>query len=155
MKGKLPEEQLAGFIAKYTPEVGELAQAVLAKMRRRMPGAVEMVYDNYSFLVIGFGPTERPSEAVFSIVLSPRWVSLCFLHGARLTDPNRLLQGGGKQVRHIRLDGAAVLDKPAVRALMAQAIERAAKPLDRKSPGRIMIKSISAKQRPRRPAPRH
>jgi hypothetical protein len=39
----------------------------LAKMRARLPGAVELVYDNYNALAIGFGPTERTSEAVFSI----------------------------------------------------------------------------------------
>src|SRR5438445_5726672 len=46
----------------------------------------------------------RPSEAVFSVVLAPRWVSLCFLQGAKLPDPERLLRGGGKQVRNIRLE---------------------------------------------------
>ncbi len=76
MKDKSPEKQLAGFIAKYTPEIGALGHAALAKMRARLPGAIELVY----------------------------------------------------------------------------ALERAAKPLDGTTTGRIVIKSISAKQRPRRPA---
>jgi predicted RNase H-like HicB family nuclease len=57
----LAENQLAGFIAKYSPEIGTVAYEVLAKMRELTPGAVEMVYDNYNALVIGFGPTERAS----------------------------------------------------------------------------------------------
>jgi hypothetical protein len=151
MKAKSPESQLAGFISRYTPEIGEVAQAALAKMRARLPGAVELVYDNYNALAIGFGPTERASDAIFSIALYPRWVSLFFLHGAKLTDPQKLLKGRGKQARHIVLEDANVLDTPAVQALIAKALAGATTPLDVTSPSRIVIKSISAKQRPRRP----
>jgi hypothetical protein len=148
-----PEKQLAGFIAKFTPEVAALAEAILAKMRARFPNAVQMVYDNYNFLVIGFGPTERTSEAIFSIALFARGVSLCFLQAAaKLPDPGKLLRGTGKQARHIRLENVDVLDRPAVKALMSEAIKRAAVPFDSAAQGRLIIKSISAKQRPRRPA---
>ena len=150
MNDKTPEEQLAGFIAKYTPEIGALAQKALAKMRARLPGAIQLVYDNYNALAIGFSPTERSSDVIFSIALYPRWVSL-FFFGADLPDPQKLLKGSGKQVRHIVLESAADLDKPAVKALMNRALERSAKPLDSENPGRIIIKSISARQRPRRP----
>jgi hypothetical protein len=149
---KAPEEQLAGFIAKYTPEIGALGQATLAKMRERLPAAIELVYDNYNALAIGFGPTERASDAIFSIALYPRWVSLFFLRGADLADPQELLKGSGKQVRYIVLESAADLDKPAIKALMKRALERCDKPINGAAPGRIIIKSISAKQRPRRPA---
>jgi hypothetical protein len=151
VKEKSPESQLEDFIAKYNPEIGELAQEVLAKMRKRLPGALALVYDNYNALAIGFGPSERASEAIFSIALFPRWVSLFFLQGAGLPDPHKLLKGSGKQARHIVLEDAATLDKPAVRELMARALKRAAIPLDGKTAHRIIIKSISAKQRPRRP----
>ncbi|HEU0174163.1 MAG TPA: DUF1801 domain-containing protein, partial [Blastocatellia bacterium] len=124
----------------------------LAKMRDRLPGAIELVYDNYNALVIGFSPTERASDAIFSIALYPRWVTLFFLRGANIPDPQKLLKGGGKVVRHIVLETAADLDKPAVRALMKRALERCDKPINGAAPGRIIIKSVSAKQRPRRPA---
>jgi hypothetical protein len=147
-----PETQLAAFIARFTPEVAALAEKVLARMRKRFPTAVQLVYDNYNFLVIGFGPTERASEAVFSVALYARGVLLCFLQAAsKLPDPEKLLIGSGKVARHIRLESAAVLGRPAVRALMAQAAKRAKVPFDPKSPSRLIIKSISAKQRPRRP----
>ncbi|HZS09749.1 MAG TPA: hypothetical protein VFD58_33290 [Blastocatellia bacterium] len=152
MKDKSPEKQLADFIARYTPEIGALARAALARMRARLPGAVELVYDNYNALVIGFGPTERASDAIFSIALYPRWVNLFFLKGASLPDPQKLLKGSGKVVRHIVLEDAATLDKPAVQKLIAHALKSAARPLDGTGPGRIIIKSVSAKQRPRRPA---
>ena len=124
-------------------------------MRRLLPGAVQMVYDNYNALVIGFGPTERPSQAVFSVVLYPRWVTLFFLEGAFLPDPDRLLKGNGKQVRRIILENAAMLDRPAVRTLMKHAIREAEVPFSRTTPGRLIIKSVSAKQRPRRPREDH
>jgi hypothetical protein len=149
---KSPEKELDAFIAKFSPEVGELARKALAKMRERLPGAIELVYDNYNALAIGFSPTERASDAIFSIALYPRWVSLFFLQGAGLPDPHRLLKGSGKVVRHIVLESPEHLDAPAVQALIAVALEKARTPLEGAGPSRIVIKSISAKQRPRRPA---
>lgn len=146
-----PALQLDRFLAKYTPEVAAVGRKALTKMRAFLPSAVQMVYDNYNALVIGFGPTERPSEALFSIVLYPRYVGLCFLHGVGLPDPKKLLQGSGKQVRWIRLSDASVLDQPDVRVLMMHAIDRSAKPFGSAKHGHLVIKSISAKQRPRKP----
>lgn len=131
MKEKSAEKQLAEFIAKYSPEIGAVARAALA---------------------IGFGPTERASDAIFSIALYPRWVSLFFLQGAKLRDPNKLLKGSGNTIRSIVLKDAAKLDDPAMQALIAQALDGAATPIDAAQPGRMVIKSVSAKQRPRRPA---
>jgi len=147
-----PKAALKSFMARFTPEVETLAQRVLVKMRSQFPNAIQMVYDNYNFLVIGFSPTERPSEAIFSIAMSPRRVSLCFLQaGPKLSDPEKLLRGSGKQVRHIRLESVAVLDQPPVKALMSQALQLAAVPFNPATPGRLIIRSVSAKQRPRRP----
>ncbi len=147
-----PQKQLDGFLAKYLPEIGAQARACLKIMRARIPGAIQLVYDNYNALVIGFGPSERPSEAVFSVVLFPRWVSICFLQGARVPDPDKLLTGSGNQVRFLRLASASDLNRPDVRELMATAMETANVPFDPSVKSRLIIRSISAKQRPRRPA---
>jgi hypothetical protein len=147
--------QLDRFLDKFTPEVAAQARTALRKMRARLPGANELVYDNYNALAIGFGPTERASDAIFSIALFPRWVSLFLLQsGTRLRDPEGLLAGSGKQARHIVLKSPALLDTPAVQDLIAQALELATKPIDPTQPRHLIIKSISAKQRPRRPAAR-
>lgn len=147
------EKQLAGFMARFTPEVAALGEAALARMRARFPSAIRMVYDNYNFLVIGFGPTDRASEAIFSLALFARGVNLFFLQaGPELYDPKKLLKGSGKKVRHIRLEDAAVLGRPAVKALMSQALKRAAVPFDSIRRDSLIIKSVSARQRPRRPA---
>lgn len=149
-----PTAQLATFIARYTPAIARRARAVLAAMRRRLPGATELVYDNYNALVIGFGPTDRTGDAPFSIALYPNWVTLFFLKGARLPDPERVLQGAGSTVRHVVLDGPQDLDRPAIKALMAEAVRRSDPPFDPKGKRRLVIKSVSARQRPRRPAAR-
>lgn len=70
-KGTTPAAQRAACIARFTPDIAARARAVLMGMRARLPGAVELVYDNYNGWAIGFGPSERASEAPFSIVLYP------------------------------------------------------------------------------------
>ncbi|HEX3470104.1 MAG TPA: hypothetical protein VHT28_02870 [Silvibacterium sp.] len=150
---KSAEAQLDEFLSKFKPEIEATARQALRKMRARLPGAIELVYDNYNALAIGFSPTERASDAIFSIALYPRWVSLFFLmNGTRLRDPECYLQGSGTQARHIVLENAATLDDPAVLDLMGQALELAPKQIDAGQPRRLIVKSISAKQRPRRPA---
>ena len=151
MKEKPPQDQVAEFIAKFTPEVAEIAWEAFEKLRKRLAGAVIMVYDNYYALVIGFGATERPSEAFLSLVVYPRWVSVCFLQGVKLPDPQSVLSGQGKQVRHIRLESAKTLGKPAIKTLILEAVKLGGKPLLPTSPERIIIKLISTNQRSRRP----
>lgn len=148
------EGTISRFLAKYTSEMVVAASEARARMQGIVPGGFEFVYDNYNALVFGYGPTDRPSEAVLSLALMPRWVTLCFLKGAQLPDPKKLLRGSGNIVRNIRLDSVGKLDDPDVRALIEKAIEDAAPrfPGGNSKPVTV-IKSVSAKQRPRRPSP--
>jgi hypothetical protein len=147
-----PARQWAAFLSKYDPAIAGVAKAALARLRKYVPGAVELVYDNYNALVVGFGPSERASEAIVSIALYPRWVTLFFLQGARLDDPARLLKGAGTRVRHVVLSDVAILDQPAVRGLIRQALATAPRPIDARARRRMVIRAVSARQRPRRPA---
>jgi hypothetical protein len=146
------EQQLASFLAKFTPEIAALAQSILTAMRARYPTAIELVYDNYNALAIGFGPTEKTSQAIFSVAVFPRWVSLFFLQGKQLPDPDGILQGNGNVARHIRVPSAGRLDELSVKKMMEEATARAAFPFSPQGTPRLIIKSISAKQRPRRPS---
>jgi hypothetical protein len=123
-------------------------------MRSLLPGALQLVYDNYNALVIGFGPTERASDAVISVVLYPRYVVLCFLWGAELPDPDKVLSGSGARARTLRLDSLALLDEPSVRLLIDQAASRADWTRSADEAARTVIKSVSERQRPRRPVRR-
>ena len=141
------KQQLAGFIAKFEPAIAAETKKVLAAMRKRLPGALELVYDNYNALAIGFAPSERASQVIFSIAVYPRWISLFLFGGQKLKDPKKLLKGSGNTVRHIVLQSAASLADPGVKALMDACLKFA----DPKQKHRLIIKSISVKQRPRRP----
>ena len=144
------EKQLRGFIGKFEPGHRTLIRALRKELRRRFPAAHELVYDNYNFFVIGYCPTERPSDCVFSIAAASNGVGLCFTHGTSLPDPKKLLLGSGKQTRFLRLESAAALDKPEIKALLRAAVARAKAPMPVTGVGQLVIRSVSAKQRPRR-----
>jgi hypothetical protein len=144
------QAQLDLFLGKFTSETATLARRGLATMRARLPGATIMVYDNYNALAIGFGASDRVSRAVLSLAVFPEHVTLCFLWGRTLDDPEQLLRGDGKQVRHIRLVPIDLLDDPRVERLIAQAVAQSDPPFDPRRAQSLIIKSISAKQRPRR-----
>jgi len=150
MAAETAAAQLGAFISRFSPEIAKQTRAMLKTLRARLPGAVEMVYDNHYALVIGFCPVERASEVIVSLAVYPDHISLCFFAGDRLPDPQKLLKGSGKVARHIRLEGPAMLDTPAVKALIKAAIADSL-PLDGKQPGRIVIASIAKNRRPRRP----
>jgi hypothetical protein len=144
------EKQLRAFIGKFDPKDQNLIRAVRRALRKRLLTANELAWDNYNFFVIGYSPTERPSDSIVSVAARADGVGLCFIHGASLPDPKRLLLGSGNQTRFIRLESAAVLARPEVEALIAAAIARARTPLPATGRGKLIIRSISAKQRPRR-----
>ena len=146
-----PAKQLASFVAKFDPAIGKLVRSARVALRKRFPTAVELVYDNYNALAIGWGATERASDVIVSLGVYARGVSLYFTYGVKLPDPQRLLQGSGNQGRFIRLENVALLNQPAVAALLRAATQQAKSPLPATGRGYTVIKSVSAKQRPRRP----
>jgi hypothetical protein len=105
-------------------------------------------YDNFNFFVIGYSPTERPS--IVSIAAGANGVGLCFIRGASLRDPKKILLGSGNQTRFLRLESPGVLAQPDVEALIAAAATQAKVPLRATGRGKLIIRSSSAKQRPRR-----
>jgi len=146
------ERRIAAFVDKYTPAIAAQLRDARRRLRAHFPRGVEMVFDNYNALVFGIGPTDRTRESFISIAGYPKWVTLFFLDGASLDDPQGLLEGDGKQVRGIRLKTPADLDSPAVAALVAQAIAPHRDALAAAAPLSTVIKAEAEKQRPRRPA---
>jgi hypothetical protein len=144
-----PEKRLGDFIGKFKPAHQSLIRGVRRELRRRFPTAHELIYDNYNFFVIGYCTTERPSDAFLSIAASANGVGICFIHGASFPDPKKVLSGSGKQTRFIHLETAAALKRPEVETLLHLAAARARVPLPPKDRGKLVIRSVSAKQRPR------
>ena len=144
------EEQLQAFIAKFEPKHQSIIRATRKALRKRLPTAHELVYDNYNFFVIGYSPTERPSDAIVSLAAGANGVGLSFPYcGARLIDDYGLLQGNGTKNRFIRIPSAAHIDRHEVGALIDQAVA-ICKPLAADERPKVIIRSVSAKQRPRR-----
>ena len=98
-----PAKELASFIAKFDPAIARLVRAARSALRKRLPTAIEQVYDNYNFLAIGYSTTERTSDCIVSLAVSAKGVALSFYHGASLPDPDKLLVGSGNQNRFLRL----------------------------------------------------
>jgi hypothetical protein len=129
-------------IGRYSPQVAATARAGLKKLRAQFPGARQLVYDRRQSLPIGFAPEQ--GSPIFSLVIYPRWVRFFFLEGVAIDDPEGRLEGTGSQVRSIRLDdGAAILDDPYIRGLMAQALSVAGANL-RTGRGKIVLKTVIA-----------
>jgi hypothetical protein len=149
-----PAKQVAGFIAKFDPAVAKLIRSSRTAMRKRLPTALELVYDNYNFLAIGYSASERASDCVVSLAAGANGVALSFYYGATLPDPDGILLGSGNQNRFVRLESAATLSKPAVEALIRAALAQARVPMPTSGRATTIVKSISAKQRPRRAATR-
>ena len=143
-----PEQRLKSFIAKFAPPNQRLIRSLRSAMRRLVPAANELVYDNYNFLVIGYCPTLKPTDSYFSIAADKNGAGLAFGYiGTRLKDPEKILLGTGKLNRFLRLESPKTLAMPPVRALIEQAVALC-KPPEQKR-GQLVIRSVSPKQRPR------
>jgi len=144
------ESQIDVFLARYAPPIEARPRDARARLRARFPQGHELVFDNYNALVFGISPSERSTESFISIAGYPRWVTLFFLNGADLEDPEGLLEGEGKQIRGVRLNEGADFDSPAVQALVAQACTPWRERLAAAPPLATTLKAIAEKQRPRR-----
>jgi len=149
-----PEAQLRFFIENFDPKEQRLIRSVRSAVRKRLPTANELVYDYYTFFVIGYSPTDHPTDGIVAIAARPDGVRLYLMYRKPLPDPKKLLLGSGKQARFIRVSAASQLAHPDVEALIAAAIDQARVPLPSQAQartlGRVVIRSISAKRQPGR-----
>lgn len=144
------EKQLKSFIDKFEPGNQALIRAMRKALRKRLPTANELAYDNYNFFALGYCSTERPSDCILSVAAGANGVGLSFYHGASLPDPHKILLGSGNQNRFIRMPSAEMLGRPEVEALIAAAVAQVKTPLPARGGGKLIIRSVSAKQRLRR-----
>jgi len=143
-------KQLTAFLDKFEPQNAKLIRACRAELRKLLPTAHQLLYDNYNFFVIGFAASERASDCIVSIAAAANGVVLSFYRGASLADPKGLLLGSGKQNRFIRLASMETLKDREVLALIRAAAARANTPLPTVGRGQLIVKSVSVKQRRRR-----
>ena len=145
------EMQLASYFAKYEAAIAKLGQALRAKLRARLPGLFEIVYlyESQNALVIAYSPTEKGYEGLCSIGLYPDRVNLYFGQGAFLSksDPNKLLKGRGKTVRHVVLNAIADFEREEIEVLIAAALKHAKLRLDPSAKGSVILKAEAQKLR--------
>jgi len=146
-----PAAQLKAFVGRFAEPTRRLLSELRTALRRRLPHAHELVYDNYNFFVIAWCPSERVSDAYFSLGADAHGVNLFFgYNGDKLPDPKGLLQGTGRLNRFVRLESAKHFGSRDVQALVKAAVDGSAVPVDTSVQPKLVIKAISPKQRPRR-----
>lgn len=120
----LPEE-LERLLARYDARVVELFAAAREAVLREAPGAAELVYDGYNAVAAAYTFTGRQHGAFCHVAAYSKYVNLGFNHGVDLDDPEGLLQGSGKAIRHVRVSDVARVRERAIVALIRQAVAKA------------------------------
>ena len=141
----LPEH--VAFLAPYGPRITELVLATRALVLEEAPDATELVYDAYSAVTAGYSFTGRPSDAFCYVAAYETWVNLGFHFGAKLPDPEGLLQGTGRWARHVRIAGMEDVKNPAVRRLLKAAVAEAEKPERGEPKGGSVVRAVYPKKR--------
>jgi hypothetical protein len=150
-KPRTPAVELASYMNKVGPGTQRLFRAVRAVLRKRLPTANELAYDYGKFFVVSYSPTEQGIESILSVAARPDGLRLYFSNGPTLPDPNRILQGSGKQARYVEVNAVSDLKRPEVEALFAAVIDLASAKMPATESRSLMIKGRGAKPS-RRPA---
>ena len=147
MDAKAAEAHLRTLIDQFAPAHLRLVNAARRWLRARLPTAHEVVYEYRDCFVISYTPNGHGYEGVLALRASAKGVSLYFNQGKDLPDPARLLQGAGKQVRSIELDGASMLDRPEVLRLVDEDLARNPGPSATSGRGQLVIRPTAASKR--------
>ena len=149
-----PLPEYLTFLAPFESRITKLALATRQLVLEEAPEAVELIYDAYNAVATGYGFTGRPSDCFAHIAVYTNWVNLGFNRGSELEDPDGVLQGSGRRVRHIRISGLADLKQPILRAFVKAAASRAKRPDPGRPAGmtnRSIVRAIyPSKRRPAR-----
>jgi hypothetical protein len=141
-----PDPDYLKLLLRYKKEIQELSLAARKLILEEAPEASEFVYEVYT-IANHFTFTERPSDAFVFTTAHSNWVNLGFNFGSMLPDPDGLLHGDGKWIRHIRIAEAMNLEIPGVRELIRAARSQAERPYDKPvKPRTVVHRSRSTKK---------
>lgn len=127
MRLRPPDPQYLELLLPYGDVIQTLALAARKLILEEAPEASEFVYQVYT-IADHFTFTDRPSDAFVFTTTHANWVNLGFNFGSVLPDPDGLLCGEGKSIRHVRIAQAADLEVPGVRQLVRASIAQAERP---------------------------
>ena len=145
-----PSEELIRMLSHYDLKVGELALELRSMVLTEAPAAVEKLLEVYA-LVFWYSLTGKMTNAFCQVVVYAKGVNLMFNRGAELEDPDGVLVGEGKIIRHIKVRRPEDLKNPHLRKFIRAAIKHA-KSLAREKElaGGSTKPRPSARSRPRR-----
>ena len=108
------------IVLSASPKVQDLARQAKALITKIMPAVVEVAWPTQGIIGYGVGPKKMSEQFCYIAVLKDH-INLGFYYGADLPDPNHLLEGTGKLLRHIKIISPEQLDDPAVVKLLEAA----------------------------------
>jgi hypothetical protein len=138
-KPRPPGPQLLGFLEAYDRHISDLALALREIVLEEAPDASESIYQVYT-VAIWFGFSGKMKDMFCYIATNAGHVNLGFPRGASLPDPNRVLEGDGKTMRHIKFRSLRDVERPFVRRYIQAAMEQAA-PMGARGTGKSVVKS--------------
>ncbi len=104
------------LLASQTPEVQASAQALEAVIRNLLPDVVVEFDPGNSLLA--FGRSMKMRDLLFALIPHAGWVNLQLADGALLANPDGLIEGTGKRIRHVKVRSAAAAADPRVRSIV-------------------------------------
>jgi hypothetical protein len=137
--------QLLGFLTAYDPTIADLALALREIILEERPDASESIYQVYT-VAIWFGFSGKMKDMFCYITTHAQHINLGFPQGATLLDPNRVLEGEGKAMRHITFKKMSDLERPFVRRYIQAAIEQVGAAAEAGGSGKTVVKTTAAKK---------
>jgi hypothetical protein len=98
------------------PVVAETARALRTVISAAFPEAVETV--DFPNQLIAIGLSMKTRDLVFAIAPHSAHVNLQLADGVELPDPDGLIEGTGKRIRHVKVRSVEVASSPALRAIV-------------------------------------
>jgi Domain of unknown function (DU1801) len=120
-----PIPELLEFLSAYDEQIVKLALAVRRFVLSESPRATETIYDAYNAVAMGYSFTGRLKESFCHIAVYTKHVNLGFNRGVDLADPQGILQGTGKQVRHVTIHESVGLKSAHLTRFLREAIKNA------------------------------
>jgi len=117
----MPNAEIAAIVDAAPGQLRDVVRILCAQITDLHPDATMLAWPKQRILSYGFGP-RKMSEHYAYIGVHARHVNLGFYYGAALPDPDALLEGTGKNLRHIKLRDVASATSPPVRRLLKHAM---------------------------------
>jgi hypothetical protein len=115
-------------ISGTSSQVEEMARQLRKLIIEIYPDVVEVPWPTQKIVGYGVGP-KKMSEHFCYIAAQREYVNLGFYYGAILPDPKGLLEGTGKNLRHIKVKEVGIVAQPAVRQMIQDSLEEREKTL--------------------------